>query len=152
MTVARHGIEPFDAKVLTDYLHARGAEFDGAAGNHGTFRLPNGDVVKAPNKGQVTKLTVKAVAAQLGMPYGSLRAALGHPIAKAGKPRQKRAEPPKSAGKSDVLRTIRETRSALHDIEQVVKQGQRDSSFYRRILGDLIEASPLIASARRQST
>lgn len=136
MSFSRRNVsaEPFTGADLAAFLRDKGAEPVNQRGTHIKWRFPNGQTVPmVPESAQATNLVARAIAKACGMTYPELRSALKRPIPVRNKGRFEPSKPPeKRIGKRTVLRAIDDLRYELDEIEQEIRQGDRDASVYER--------------------
>lgn len=146
------GYEPYEARVVSNWLLARGArQLPDVKGVH-VFEVAPGRIVKVPVGDFPTDLA-RRIASVLGMSYADFRMRLGHPVIAGGRPSRNVVKTkPQGRSKSDVLSCSRDAHRVLTQVEQAVKPGVRDSAFYGRVHEHLTEAKRLIDLALSEAT
>jgi len=138
----KEGLEAFTGPELSGYIaREHGGVVAAQRGSHITYRLPDGREVGSLLSGYVPSVMARVVAKKLGMTYPELRAALGHPVLKRGRPRRQRVEPtsPPPITKADVIGALDDLQAEVGDLN-AIKFGQRDPAFYRKAYETLIAA------------
>ena len=145
-------VEAFPVTDLYRYYESIDAKFVRQVGSHQQWALPSGVTLPAPDNDMVTSRMMRLVAMKLGMSYPELRAAVGHPIVKAGKvskgATQANRPVARQVSKGDALRALDELGHEVKALRSEVTQGVRDPSFYRK---QYVRASSALAAVRAAS-
>ena len=147
--------EPYTAADALRTLERFGGAVERGNDSHVIVVMPSGIEVPVQRRSMtrpIASIAGRRFADACGITYAEWREAVGHPLVRSSRPKAVAKATQPTTGKRDVINRIAELRTALTAIEQVARQGVRDSAFYRDVLVALADVGRQIDKAWTEAT